>query len=202
MSCTVYYKGTLKEDVAPKEVYNIVEKSLQNINVDLEKTKEILAINFVQSNSETLIFDFDKKKLNGFWKWNGNDPEEFYMVFDMFIEIKPFFKSLRIDDDEGLWNEYYIQKQPCKVKLRSLNANEMKLLDRIKANEGNPLNEIEKLIIFRSRFNPMNKALLRVIVQDFIEIMMIGSKEDFNPQTILNFANEIFFFEVYGIKRK
>lgn len=198
MSCTIYYKGTLKEDKIPRDIFDIISKFFQNIDINLEQMADSISINFLQGNSETLVFHFKKSKINGFWKWNGNNPQEFYKVCDMFIEIKGIFKSLKIDDDEGLWNEYIIQKQHCKIKLRSLNTNEIRLFDRIKENEINPPDEVESLILLKSRLRPANKFLLRMIVQDFIKILRIKSVDNFNPQLILDLTNELRFFGKYN----
>jgi len=201
MSCTIYYKGILKESKLPEDVFGVISKHMQNINANLEQSTNLVVINFLQGNSETLIFQFEKSKINGFWKWNGNDPEEFYKVFDMFLEIKPLFKSLKIDDDDGLWNEYVIQNQPCKIKLRPLNTNEMRFLDRIKENESNLPNEVEQYIMCKTTLRPFYKSLLRAIVQDFIEIMKIDSVDNFNPQLIIDLTNELKFAGKYCLKR-
>jgi len=201
MSCTIYYKGILKESKLPEDVFGVISKHMQNINANLEQSTNLVVINFLQGNSETLIFQFEKSKINGFWKWNGNDPEEFYKVFDMFLEIKPLFKSLKIDDDDGLWNEYVIQNQPCKIKLRPLNTNEMRFLDRIKENESNPPNEVEQYIMCKTTLRPFYKSLLRVIIQDFIEIMKIDCVDNFNPQLIIDLTNELKFAGKYCHKR-
>jgi len=202
MSCTIYYTGTLKESKSPEDVFGAISNHMQNINANLKQSANLVVINFLQGNSETLVFDFDKNKINGFWKWNGNDPEEFYKIFDMFIEIKPLFKSLKIDDDEGLWNEYVIQKQPCKIKLRPLSSDEMKFLDRIKENEINPANDIEKLVMAKSNLSPFYKSLLRIIVQDFIKIMKIESVDDFNPHAIVDLTNELNFMGADSVKEE
>jgi len=201
MSCTIYYKGILKERKLPEDVFGVISKHMQNINANLEQSTNLVVINFLQGNSETLIFQFEKSTINGFWKWNGNDPEEFYKVFDMFLEIKPLFKSLKIDDDEGLWNEYVIQNQPCKIKLRPLNTNEMRFLDRIKENESNPPNEVEQYIMCKTTLRHFYKSLLRVIIQDFIEIMKIDCVDNFNPQLIIDLTNELKFAGKYCHKR-
>ncbi len=193
MSCTIFYKGTLKENHSPSDVFNVVSKHIRNINGEIIQSDNAIIVNFLQGRSESLVFDFKNKKIDSFCKWNGENPEEFYGIFDMFIELQPLFKSLKIEDDKGLWYEYLARKKPCKIKLRPLSSDEMKFLERIKVNEINPPTEIEKLVMAKSDLTPFYKSLLRIIVQDFIKIMNIKSINDFRPQDVVDFTNDLKF---------
>jgi len=191
MGCTIYYKGTLKENVNESDVCCIVAKHLQGLNAELTSTVSSIIINFTKGQSEPLVFEFKENKVDYYCKWNGTDTEEFYKILDFFIDLKPLFKSLRIDDDEGIWNEYVIQKQPCKIKLRPLSSIELEFLGRINENEKTSPNTIEKLVISQTGLKPRNIALLRAITQDFIQIMGIESIDAFNPQIIIDYANSL-----------
>jgi hypothetical protein len=188
MSCTIYYKGTLKENTTLNNVINVVSNHVVNIGAKWRQFDDTIVINFLRGNNETLNFEFIKKQINGFFKWNGDDLAEFYRIFDMFIDFRPLFKSLKIDDDEGLWIEYVIQKQPCKIKLRPLSSDEIKFLERIRANESSSPNKTESFVMCKTTLNPPYKALLRIVVQDFIEIMEIKSIDDFDFQIIFDIA--------------
>ena len=201
MSCTIFYKGTLRENTNPSDVLDIVSKHIKNINAELTQSTDPIVVNFLRGQSEPLVFEFKNKKLDSFCKWNGETPEEFYAIFDMFIELKSIFKSLKIEDDEGLWHEYIIQKQPCKIKLRPLSCIEIQFLERMKTNEINTPNEIEKFVMAKSNLTPFYKSLLRVIVQDFIEIMKIGSVDEFKPQAIVDLTNKLGFSTEYGFSK-
>ena len=202
MSCTIFYKGTLKDNYNTSDVLNIVLQHIRNINAEIVQSSDSIIINFLNGKSEPLVFDIKNKKIDSFCKWNGEDPEEFYRIFDMFIELQPIFKSLKIEDDQGLWLEYITQKKSCKIKLRPLTSVEKKLIERIKINEMNPPTEIEKFIMAKSNFNPFNKALLRVIAQDFIKIMNIDSIDSFDPQAIVELANELKYMGKYYYKHE
>ena len=156
MSCTIFYKGTLKENWNPDDVFNTVLKHVQKINAELEQFEDSFTLHFLQGKSEPLEFQFRNKRIDSFCRWNGENPEEFYAILDMFIELKPLFKLLNIKDDDGLWHEYVVQKQPCKIKLRPLSSDEMKFLDRAKVNEINPPSEIEKFVISQSGLTPIS----------------------------------------------
>jgi len=197
MSCTIHYKGTLKVNHNLNDVLEIVSKHLKNINAILDQTENPIIINFLQGQSESLVFDFKNKSLDNFFRWNGENPEEFFRIFDMFIEIKQLFNSMKIDDDEGFWHEYVIQKQSCKIKLRQLYPKESEFLERMKINENIQLDKIEELVMTKSRFTPFYKNLLRVIVQDFIAIMKIECVDDFNPQDIMELIIESKFLPEY-----
>jgi len=195
MSCTIYYKGTLKEDNTQNDVAEIVLKHLKYMNATLEKTNNIIAIYFKKGLNEPLVFEFSKKnKINGFCKWNGEDLDEFYKIIDMFYELKPLFKLLKVDDDEGIWNEFIAQKNPCKIKLRELNEIELKLLERMKINEVIPINELEKFVMKELNLKPFYKSLLRIIVQDFIKIIKFVKLIDFKSQLINDYVNKLEYF--------
>jgi len=246
MSCTIFYKGTLKEQYFPNDVFNIVLKHVQKINAKLEQFEESFIAYFLRGKSEPLEFRFENRRIDSFCKWNGEESEEFYKIFDMFIELKPLFKSLKVDDDEGLWHEYIIQNQPCKIILRTLSSDEIEFLVRVKRNETNPPGELEQFIISKSgltpipldvmtdhmallnkikvsasnspddimqlmvshqsqiepRIEPINHTLLRIIVQDFIEVMNIGSINSFYPQDIVDLTNELEFFGENSVKNE
>ena len=195
MSCTIFYKGTLKDPYNPTDVLDVVKNHLEIIQAKVGEDDNPIVINFFDGMSESLVFHFEKNRVDDFCKWNGESEEEFYAIFDMFIELKPLFKSLKIDDDGGLWHEYIIQKQPCKIKLRPLSSpNEIELLKRIKLNERTTPSDIEQFIMTESEFSPFHKTLLRIIVEDFIKITTITNVCDFNPQEIIALIKEIDFF--------
>ena len=195
MSCTIFYKGTLKEPYNPNDVLDVVKNHLESIQAKVDEADNPIVINFFDGMSESLVFHFEKNRVDDFCKWNGESEEEFYAIFDMFIELKPLFKSLKIDDDCGLWHEYIIRKQPCKIKLRKLSSpHEIKFLERIKLNERIIPSDMEQFIMTKSRFEPFHKSLLRIIVQDFIKITTITNVCDFNPQEIIALIKEIDFF--------
>jgi len=202
MSCTIFYKGTLKDNNNPDDVLITVSKHLKSINGELSLCGDTIIIKFLQGQSEPLVFNFNNGTVDAFCKWNGEEPGDFYAIFDMLIELKPLFKSFSIEDDEGHWHEYVINKQPCKIKLRPLSMNEMRLLQRIKMNEANSLDATEKLVMDKSELRPFNKALLRIIVQDFIQIMGINEVDDFVPQVILDLTNELDFGGETSYKEK
>jgi len=141
---------------------------MQNIEAELVRSDDSVMISFLQGKSEPLVFHFEDNKMDDFCKWNGETSEEFYAIFDMFIELKPLFKSLRVEDDEGFWYEYAIRKQPCKIKLRPLTSDEMGFLERVKANDQNPPNEIEQLVIAKSRFVPFSLETMKnhIMIED------------------------------------
>jgi len=194
MSCTIFYKGTLNEKSTPKDVIDTIQKHMKYINADLKYTDDSIVINFKSRLSEPLVFNFVNNSINSYCKWDGNNSEEFYRILDIFIELKHLFKILEVEDEEGLWYGYNIQKQPCKINLRSLSAsNELQLLNRIINNNHNELNEIENYIISLSRLCPFNQSLLRIIVQDFIKIMQIENIKDFSRKAIVVLMDQITF---------
>lgn len=122
--------------------------------------------------------------------------EEFYKILDLFIKIKPLFKSLKVEDDNGIWYSYLARNRACKIQLRLLESdNEKHLLHRIFENLAVPHNKLEELLLEQLRLHPFNSSLLRIIIQDFIKIMNYQVPSDFTPETIIERASSVSFAE-------
>jgi len=114
MSCTIFYKGALKEKYSQLDVLHVVTQHVRHMNAEITQSDPSIIIHFLHGKSEPLVLDFKSKSVDGFCKWNGESPEEFYGIFDLFLDLKPLFRSLRIEDDGGLWHEYTLQKGHAK----------------------------------------------------------------------------------------
>ena len=156
MNCSIYYNGTLKDDYNQNDIFNIINKYSHNFDAEIEFTNDYIIIDFFQGHSESLIIHFVNKTINNFFKWKGDNLNEIYKIFDLFIQLKPLFKFLEIEDDEGLWNEYLNQKSNCKIKLRPLSSEEAFLLTRVNNNKFKPLDHIEQFLIIKSGFKPIS----------------------------------------------
>ena len=194
MSCTIYYKGTLKDSYSESDVFSTITQHLQKMSAKLYQEDTSIVIHFLQGKSETLVFDFKDRKIDGTFKWNGENKEEFYEVLDLFITLKSLFKSLKVDDDDDIWNEHLAQKSECKIKLRELSFEEQAVLKRIEINSKNPMNDLEYHIFKKSNFAPYYKNLLRIIIDDFIKIMNYNNVDDFNEQKIIDEAIKTNYF--------
>jgi hypothetical protein len=194
VSCTIFYKGILENNRKEGDILDIVSRHVRSINAEIAQSEAPIIINFLNEKSESLAFDLKGKKIDGFFKWNGENLGDFYRLCDMFFELKPLFKCLKIDDDEGAWHEYIAQKEKCKIKLRPLSSNEIEILKQIEENEITSPTEVEAHIIEKAGCLPNNKSLLRAIVQDFIAIMGINSMNDFKPKNIVDLTNELNFW--------
>jgi len=91
MSCTIYFKGKLNVGISEKDVLGIIERHLQGINAKLAQSNNPIIIEFLQGQSEPLVFQFINNKIDGLCKWSGEEPEEFYAILDLFIDLKPLF---------------------------------------------------------------------------------------------------------------
>jgi len=194
MSCTIFYKGKLKEDTTIDALSSIIKEQISKINCSFHQDDNCITVIFNAGNSEPLVFDFDNAKVDNFCKWNGEDENEFYAIFDLFIAIKPLFRSLRITDDEGAWEEYLAKSKPCKIKLRPLVGEiENQLLNRALKNSSDPFGEIEQIVYDALRLHSAAPVLCRIITQDFIKIIGIKSRDDFAPKPIVDFTNNLDF---------
>jgi len=164
------------------------------MDCNFHRNNKVITIIFGNKQSEPLVFDFDNDSIDGFCKWNGSDINEFYRILDLFIGIKPSFRTLQITDDEGLWEEYVAQNKPCKVQLRPLvGEKENQLLKKAIENTCVPLDKTEQAVFTALRSIPTAPALCRLIVQDFIKILNLKSQDDFDPEAIVAFTNKLAF---------
>ena len=111
MSCTILYKGRLKESTSNDMISSIIKKHADKIDCIFHQSDRVYMITFNNGSSEPLVLDFSKDIIDGFCKWNDTDPKEIYQIFDLFIDMKPFFKSLKIADDDGLWEQVIVLEQ-------------------------------------------------------------------------------------------
>ncbi len=191
MSCTIFYKGKLKENTNIQGVIEIIKSNAKNIDCSIIENKDSVTLLFNQGKTEPLVFDFKNDKIDNFCKWNGIEEQEFYKIFDIFIGIKPYFKSLKIEDDGGFWYTYNTMQKPCKIKRRTLlSDNELKLLERIKANSSTEFSQIEK-DIFKQMYHdiegsgPYSYRIWRLIVKDVVKLFDVN-KLDKDTQVYLN----------------
>ena len=179
MSCTIIYKGMLKENADIQNVIELIKRNAKDIDCNIIEKKDTITLLFNQGKTEPLVFDFKNDKIDNFCKWNGIEEKEFYKIFDIFIAIKPYFKSLKVEDDGGFWYIYNTIHKPCKVKRRTaLSNDEIKLLERIKAISSTGLSQIEKDIYKQMYHNiegagPYSYRIWRLIAQDVVKLFDI-----------------------------
>lgn len=197
MSCTILFKGKLKESSDIQSVKEIIKINAKNIDCSIIEKKNSITLLFNQGKTEPLVFDFKNDKIDNFCKWNGIDEKEFYKVFDIFIAIKPFLKSLKVEDDGGFWYTYNTMHKPCKVVRRTtLSNNEIKLLERIKANSLVELSQIEK-DIFKQMYHdiegsePYSYRIWRLITQDVVKLYNITDLDKKAQECLIKKANMI-----------
>lgn len=199
MACTLSYTGKLKTEYTFKDIVSIVKKHAKFFQCELNINDNIIEIIFLNEKSEPLILSLENNKIDGFFKWNGDD-EEYYKILDMFIELKPLFKSYKIEDDFGIWDNYIIQNKPCKIMKRiSLTEKEQKLLKRIIDNTQKEYSNIEieilHIMYHYGEIAPFSKNICRIIVQDFIRIFDIKTLTSKKREQIIKAANEVNWFD-------
>lgn len=190
MSSTIYYKGTLKECSTFEDLYEVVCRQSTDLHCKIVKEEDAFYLEFAEGQSEPLLFRLNNGKINWFCKWNNpGNPDEYYKIFDLFISIKPLFKSLRVDDDEGAWNEYLLNSKPCKIHLRELlGPAENALLERDFIFSKYDLSELMKPGM---RFFPYSNAVYCVIAQDFMRVVKADSTKTLDKNHILELVNRL-----------
>jgi hypothetical protein len=190
MSSTIYYKGTLKDDCSVDELFDAVVQQSTAMNCNIVREVDSFYIEFTEGTSEPLMFRLDNRKINWFCKWNNpGNPGEYYRIFDLFIAVKPFFKTLRIDDDEGAWHDYQLMSKPCKIHLRELSSPaETGLLQR---DFDASRYDLSGLLKPGMMFLPYSEAVYCVITQDFLKILKADSVNDLDKGRILELANSV-----------
>lgn len=202
MNCTLFYKGKLKSEYTFEDIISIVQKHAKFLECKLNIQDNKLEIIFLKGKSEPLILSLVNNKLDGFFKWNGEEDKEYYKILDMFIELNILFKSYKIEDDFGIWDNYVVQNKPCKIIKRSiLTDKEQKLLQRIINNKNmkysNTEMELLDIMYRHSDISPFSENICRIIVQDFIKIFDIKFLVSEKYSNIVKVANEINWFDGY-----
>jgi len=208
LGCTIFYKGKLKENTNIQGVIEIIKSTSKNIDCSIIENKDSITLLFNQGKTEPLVFDFKNDKIDNFCKWNGIEEQEFYKIFDIFISIKPYFKSLKIEDDGGFWYTYNTMQKPCKVIRRTtLRNNEIKLLERIKANSLTEFSQIEKDIFKQMYHNiegsgPYSYRIWRLIVQDVVKLFDVTELDKNTQAYLIKKANKIIldYFSYFDIE--
>lgn len=190
MSSTIYYKGTLKDGSNTDALYEAVLRQSSGLNCSIVREADAFYIEFAEGTSEPLMFRLLNGKLNWFCKWdNPGNPDEYYRIFDLFLAVKPFFKSLRIDDDEGAWQEYQLKSKPCKICLRELSGPaELGLLEGDFDAEKCDLSGLLKPGM---RFFPYSDAVYCVIARDFLKTFDAVSVMQLDRDRIIKLANKL-----------
>lgn len=190
MSSTIYYKGTLKDTRCAEDLYEAVRRQSATLNCKIVRSGNDFYIEFAGGASEPLLFRLNDGKVNWFFKWhNPANPDEYFRIFDLFIAIKPLFKSLRIDDDEGVWQEYLLKSTPCKIHLRQLSGPaELSLLEKnFKASDY----DLTRFMMPGMMFLPYSNIVYCVIARDFLRIFNTDSVTALDKDRILNLANKL-----------
>ena len=190
MSSTIYYKGTLKDSSSVEEIYDTVLRQSAEMNCKIVREDDSFYIDFTEGKSEPLMFRLNDRKINWFCNWNNpGNPDEYYRIFDLFMAIKPFFKSLRIDDDEGAWHNYQLKSRPCKIHLRELSGPaETGLLELDFDAAKYDFSEYMKPGML---FLPYSDAVYCVIARDFLQIFKAVTVSDLDKDCILALANRL-----------
>jgi hypothetical protein len=190
MSSTIYYKGALKDGGSVNAVYDTVVRQSAGLNCKIVREADSFYIEFSEGTSEPLMFRFRDGRLNWFCKWdNPGNPDEYYRIFDLFLAVKPFFKSLRVDDDEGAWREYQLKLRPCRIRLRELSGPaELGLLER---DFDAAKYDLSRFLKPGLMFLPYSEAVYCVIARDFLKIFKADTAAALDRGRILKLANKL-----------
>lgn len=147
MSNTLFFKVKLKRTSNPLEVFEKLEKKINNKKGPTSNWEciynsddESILIDFHDDKSETFYLKLDKKKeYNGFCKvyfdLDDNVFEksgEFKALLDIFYSIKSNFSLIEFTDDYGLAAGYWDSKR-FKFEYRELTVDEYKRVERLYA---------------------------------------------------------------------
>jgi len=124
MSVTIFYKGTLDAAASPQDVFAIAVGIADEMEWTSSVEGDTLAIDIPDSFSETLVFNFVDRRLDGWCKYDLEEPEEFETALELFYAIKPLFSEYKVFDDYGQWFEFLVEKEPQEIELRELNPDE------------------------------------------------------------------------------
>ncbi|MDO4282494.1 MAG: hypothetical protein Q4D02_02565 [Clostridia bacterium] len=143
MSCTIYYKGKLKKRYNPTDVFN---KIIENTRWRYEMKNEYFFTVIINLKSEPLNFHFQNSCIDDFCKVHVEDDKEYDRILELFFSIRNMFSQLEIQDDLGLWNDYLAKRNSCKIKLRELSEDEIKVIEKFDDQNSTSKNVLLRII--------------------------------------------------------
>ena len=123
MGITIFYKGTLNETASPQDVFDIAVCIADQMGWTCRVEGDALAIDIPDSFSETLVLNFVNRRIDGWCKYDLEEPEEFETALELFYAIRPLFAEYEVFDDFGQWFECLAEKEPLDIRLRELTPN-------------------------------------------------------------------------------
>jgi len=145
MAHTVFYRGKLKKNRTPDDVFAKIIPLVKpkgvtkrwSYTIDEWKGEKRLVIDFGDSKSEHLVFCFPNDSINGSCKTSFHEHQsadagnrEFEFVLSILYTIMPMFAEFDVIDDFQAWDDF-LESKRFKIKLRELTEAESKRIQAL-----------------------------------------------------------------------
>ena len=111
MGWTLFYKGTLKDENDPSDVFGVVAGIAEEEQWGYEIDGDTMIVEFPVGYAEDLGFDLRSRSMDSWCKFFFEEEEEILAVFGLFYAIMPFFADYQIDDEYEAWIGFLAWKE-------------------------------------------------------------------------------------------
>lgn len=171
MECVIHYTGSLKKDTDIDFIYEKIKTQLETIPCSINVVNGEMSIEFDTKKSNPLKFRFDKRKMDEKFQWDTYNKDILYAIFDLFTALKPYFRSLDIDDTDDQFNHYLLSKKECKVHYtKAESKSELELIKRAAKYKYNKLSDEEKNLLSEFGENIFSDRVFVLVMQDLFQL--------------------------------
>lgn len=142
MSDTIFYNGKLKRTASPQDVYQKCLAAIKKTGptkdwvCTFDEEKQVVAVDFGDNQSETLVFEFVDGRMDGFCKvYFPMDAEmyekksPFFACMKMLYSLKKLFSEFQVSDDYDAW-EGFLEAMKYRARFRELTEEEIQRVNK------------------------------------------------------------------------
>lgn len=142
MSDIIFYSGKLKRTCSPEDVYikclAAIKKTgpTKNWTCIFDEEKQVVAVDFGDNQSETLVFEFVDGKIDGSCKVcfsMGTEVHDkkspIFACMKMLYSLKKLFSEFQVSDDYDAW-EGFLETMKYRAKFRELTEEEIQRVNK------------------------------------------------------------------------
>ena len=203
MGVTIFYKGKLKEQYTPKDVFEIAKECLRISNWKYSISSKKMSIK-IDKESEELVLYFKDAIIDEFCKISSTASVNFDIIYDMFYNMASLFETLEISDDINIADRYWEERNRTGHKyIMNTNMTDEEAVAYFK--KGQPKRTLKKAFkeIFKSpmgeygfRYCSKLDAFIRLVNEEVIQYICIEGL--FNNTPSSEYRLRIGMFSIYA----
>lgn len=129
---TVYFSGKLKKKYQAVDVQNEVCTFAKEHGIAVRCSGETKTVVDFGIESEGFCFHVENGILaKQIIKHEVDDAGKFGRLYELLYQLRGFFSAYEVHDDFGIWADYCYQKEPVRIVLRELTAEEAEIQNHL-----------------------------------------------------------------------